>query len=228
MRRSLLAVALLVAAPAVAEDARPTTLTITAEGHVDRAPDLAELSGGVVTQAPTAAAALAANATRMTAVVAAVRRAGVAERDIATSGLTLAPQYRYGDNQPPVLTGYQVTNTVAVRTRALADAGRLVDALVAAGANQISGPAFRVEDADAALDAARTGAVAAARARATLYATAAGLHVARIRSIVEGGGDGFAPRPVMMMSRAKIADATPVEPGEVALTARVTVVFDLD
>ena len=217
MRPLLLAALLLTAAPALAveEAPRPTTLTVAAEGHVDRAPDVADLSGGVVTQAPTAAAALADNAARMTSVVAAVRRAGVAERDIQTSGLSLAPQYRYTNGQSPVLTGYQVTNTVALKVRNLPDAGRLVDALVAAGANQINGPSFRVDDAAGTLDAARTAAVATARARAQLYAAAAGLHVARIRSIVEGGAEPPAPRPMMMMARSKAAAETPIEAGEV-------------
>ena len=157
MRPLLLAAALLSAAPAFAADeaAKPTTLTITAEGHFDRAPDIAELSGGVVSQAATAAAALSANATRMTSVIAAVRRAGIAPRDIATSVLSLQPQYRYTNGEAPVLTGYQVTNTVGLKVRNLPDAGRLVDALVAAGANQISGPSFRVDDAEGTLNAAR-------------------------------------------------------------------------
>lgn len=227
--RLLLPALLLLAAPAFAEDAKPTTLTITAEGHVDRAPDVADLSGGVVTQAPTAAAALAANAARMTSVVAAVRRAGIADRDIQTSGLSLAPQYRYADGQAPVLTGYQVTNTVALRVRNLPDAGRLVDALVAAGANQVNGPNFRVDDAAGTLDAARTAAVATARARAQLYAAAAGLHVARIRSIAEGGGEQPEPRNMIMVTAMRKAAApTPVESGEVSLTASVTVVFELN
>ena len=229
MFRLIAAAALLVATPAAADDAtKPTTLTVSVEGRVDRAPDVADLSGGVVTQAPTAAAALATNAQRMTAVVAAVRRAGVAERDIQTSGLSLSPQYRYGDNQPPVLTGYQVSNTVALHVRALADAGRLVDALVAAGANQINGPTFRVDAADAALDAARANAVATARARADLYARAAGLHIKRIRSISESGGMAEPPRPMMMSMRAKGAESTPIAPGEVTLAVTVTVEFELD
>ncbi len=230
MRTLLLAAALLLAAPALgaADDApHPTTLTVTAEGHVDRAPDVADLSGGVVTQAPTAAAALAANATRMTGVIAAIRRAGIAERDIQTSGLSLQPQYRYTNGEAPVLTGYQVTNTVGFTVRNLADAGRLVDALVAAGANQINGPNFRVDDSAGPLDAARTAAVATARARADLYAAAAGLHVRRIRSIVEGS-ERPEPRPLMMMARAKVADTTPIAPGEMTLAASVTVVFELD
>lgn len=226
---ALLLAALITAAPAAADDgAWPTTLTVTTEGHVERAPDVADLSGGVVTTAPSAAAALAANATRMIAVVAAVRRAGIADRDIQTSGLSLQPQYRYTNGESPVLTGYQVSNTVALKVRALPDAGRLVDALVAAGANQINGPTFRVDAADAALDAARTAAVATARARAELYARAAGMHVARIRSISESGGEAPAPRPMMLAMRAKSADATPIAPGEVSLGVNVTIVFELN
>ncbi len=225
---TLLTAGLLLATPAFAA-AEPTTLTITAEGHVDRAPDVAALSGGVVTQAATAAEALAANAARMTAVVAAVRHAGIADRDIQTSGLNLQAQYRYGQNVPPVLTGYQVSNTVALRIRKLADAGRLVDALVGAGANQISGPAFRVEDAAGTLDAARRNAVASARARADLYAAAAGLHVARIRSIEEGAAANFVAQPMMraMAAPAPMAPTSPVEAGEVSLSATVTIVFEL-
>ncbi len=230
----LILLAALLASPAFADPAldagpRPTTLTITAEGHVDRAPDVADLSGGVVTQAPTAAVALAENSSRMTSVVAAIRRAGVADRDIQTTGLSLQPQYRYGDNQPPVLTGYQVSNTVALKVRRLADAGRLVDALVAAGANQINGPTFRVEDGDAALDAARRAAVATARARADLYAAAAGMHVARIRSIAESGAEPVAPRPMMRaLAMAAPAPPPPVAAGEVSLSVGVTIVFDLN
>ncbi len=227
----LILLAALLASPALADpDAgpKPTTLTITAEGHVDRVPDVADLSGGVVTQAPTAAAALAANAQRMTNVVAAIRRAGVAERDIQTSGLNLQPQYRYGDNAPPVLTGYQVSNTVALRVRALADAGRLVDALVAAGANQINGPAFRVEDSEGTLNAARTAAVVGARKRAELYAAAAGMHLGRIRSITEGGEPAVRPMITVTAMRKMAAPETPVAPGDVTLAATVTIVFELD
>lgn len=225
-----LAAVLLAAAPALADDhpVKPPTLTISAEGHVDRAPDVADLSGGVVTVAPTAAAAMAENATKMTSVIAAVRRAGIAERDIQTSGLSLSPQYRYDNNLPPKLTGYQATNSVNLRVRKLADTGRLLDALVAAGGNQINGPNFRVDAADAALDEARVAAVATARARAELYARAAGLHVKRIASISESGGEG--PRPmVMMMARApKVQDSTPVAPGEVTLAITVNIVFELE
>ncbi len=219
-----------VASAAVAAETVPvagTLLTIVAEGRAARAPDLAEVGGGVVSLAPTAQAAMADNARAMTAVVAALRKAGVAERDIQTRGLSLQPQYRYDQNQPPALTGYQASNNVSIRVRKLADTGRLLDALVAVGANQLSGPDFRVEAADAALDEARAAAVATARARATLYARAAGLAVKRIVSIAESTAIEPGPRPMMMMAKAAAADATPVVPGEMALAVSVTVQFEL-
>jgi uncharacterized protein YggE len=230
IRRLALAAALLAATPAFADDHPPRvpTLSVSAEGHANRAPDVADLSGGVVTAAATAAEAMAANATKMTSVIAAVRKAGITERDIQTSGLGLSPQYRYENNKPPALTGYQATNSVSLRVRKLTDAGRLLDALVAAGANEISGPNFRVDAADAALDEARVAAVATARARADLYAKAAGLHVKRIVSISEGGGEQPIIRPMMMARAMKVADSTPVVPGEVSLGITVNMVFELE
>lgn len=230
--------ACLLAAPALAQVpiATPATvptaatfLTVVAEGEVTRTPDVAELSGGVVTTAPTAAAAMAANARAMTAVVAALRAAGVAERDIQTRGLGLQATYSYEERQQR-LTGYQATNTVALRLRDIAKAGTLLDALVKAGANQISGPSFRLDKPEAALDEARVQAVTTARARATLYAQAAGMTVKRIESISEAGDLGTPdPQPMLMRAaKAEMADAAPpVAPGEVNLGVRLTVRFEL-
>jgi uncharacterized protein YggE len=208
----------------------PTTLTLNVEGRATRTPDIAEVSGGVVTSAPTAAAAMAENAAKMNAVVNAVRKAGIADRDIQTAGLNLAPQYRYDNNQPPVLTGYQATNTVNLRIRKIADTGKLLDALVGVGANQINGPTFRVEDSEAALDEARQAAVKTAQARAELYAKATSLHVRRIVTLSESGGFEPGPRPMMMKAMAMDAGAapTPVAPGEVSLNINLTVVFELE
>ena len=233
IRTALAATALLTAGAALAEPApvssTPTTLTVAAEGRVTRAPDIAEVSGGVVTSAPTAAAAMAENTVRMNAVVAAVKKAGIADRDIQTTGLNLQPQYRYADNQPPVLTGYQVTNTVSLRLRKLVEAGRLLDTLVGVGANQIGGPNFSVDAADEALDEARVAAVKMARTRAQLYAQAAGLRIKRIVSISENGAIEPGPHPMMVMARAVWMEAAPmVAPGEVALGVNVTMVFELE
>jgi uncharacterized protein len=208
-----------------------TTLSVSAEGRVERAPDVADLSAGVVTQAATASEAMRANAQRMSSMVAALKRAGVAERDIQTSGINLNPQYMYRENQPPRLTGYQAVNTVSVRVRDIADMGRTIDALVAQGANQINGPTFRLDKPDQALDLARVEAMRKARQRAELYADAAGLKVKRIMSITEGHSMTPPPYPVPVMraEAAMMKDAsTPVEPGQVEMTVNVSVVFELE
>lgn len=204
-----------------------TRLDIAATGEVTRTPDVATINAGVVTQAGGAAKAMADNASRMTATIAALRKAGVADRDIRTASLRLSPQYRYADNQPPVLTGYQAANQVTVRFRDIAKTGSILDALVAAGANQIDGPNFAVDKPEAALDEARTDAVKRARARAELYAAAAGMRVARVISIAEAGQNAGEPGPQpMFMARAVAADArTEIAPGEKDVTVTLAVRF---
>ncbi len=206
-----------------------TRLDIVAEGEVTRTPDVATIGAGVVTQAATAGAAMAENAGRMAATVAALRKAGVADRDIQTSSISLSPQYRYGENVPPVITGYQASNQVSVRFRDVKKAGALLDTLVAQGANQINGPSFSVDRPEAALDEARASAIAKARARAELYARAAGLSVKRILSISEAGDAALPPRPMpmMAMARSKEMADTSVEAGEQKLSVSVAVTFEL-
>ena len=220
------------AAPAFAQGEPPagTTLDVSAEGRVSRVPDVATIRAGVVAQAPTAAAALADQATRMARVLAALKKAGIAARDLATAQIGLQPQYRYTDGQPPVVTGYQATNSVAVRFREVARAGAILDALVAAGANQIDGPELSVDQPEAALDEARTQAVTRARARADLYARAAGLHVRRIVSISEGAAETGGPRPPVLYARAAVAQQaeTQIAAGERDLLVTVQVRFLLD
>ena len=137
---------------------------------------------------PTATAALAQNATQMASVRAALKRAGIADRDIQTSSINLNPDYRQdpqGNN--PQIVGYRATNQVTVRFRDIAATGKILDALVAQGANQINGPMLTIDKPEAALDEARTKALAIARARAELYARALGKRVGRILSISEAG-----------------------------------------
>jgi uncharacterized protein len=204
-----------------------TRLDINASGEVTRVPDVATLSAGVVTQAGSAAAAMADNARRMAAATAALRKAGIADKDIRTATLSLQPQYRYADNQPPVITGYQASNQLGVTFHDITRAGAILDTLVGQGVNQINGPDFAVEHPEAALDEARTQAIRTAQARAQLYAKAAGLSVKRIVSITESGGEmPQPPRPMMMMARAKSAD-TELEPGDQKLSVNVQVTFEL-
>lgn len=214
-----------------------TLLTLSAEGRSNRTPDLAVFSAGVTSQGKTAGEALSANSADMNKVITALKRAGIADRDIQTSNLSLNPIYQPQRPMPdgtvepaqPKIIGYQVYNTVNVRQRNLAQFGRVLDTLVAAGANQINGPNFQMDDPDAATDEARTQAMKKARARANLYASAAGLKVLRILAISESGG--YVPQPQVMYSRAAMADgmekSTPVAAGEVSLISTVTVLFEL-
>ncbi len=203
-----------------------TLLSISASAEASRTPDIATLSTGVVTQAADANGAMRANSEAMNRLVAAIKAAGIADRDVQTSGINLNPQYRYAENQPPVITGYQASNTVNLRVRDLRRLGAVLDALVASGANQINGPTFEIDDADGVQDEARAAALKKAQARAEVYAASLGMRVRRIVSISEGGG--FQPVRPMMAMRAMAQDsAPPVSPGETTLTANLDVVFEL-
>jgi uncharacterized protein YggE len=205
-----------------------TVLDVSATGRTTRVPDVATIRSGVVTQNATAAVALSENATRMARVLAALKKAGVAPRDIATSNVSLSPQYRYGNNVPPVITGYQATNTVSVRFRDVAKSGAILNALVKEGANQIDGPNLSLDNPDAALDEARIEAVKIARARAETYARAAGMSVARIVSIGEGGENAGSPPPMPQFRAMKaMADSAPTQiaSGETDVTVTLNVRF---
>lgn len=210
-----------------------TLLSISAEGKSTRTPDLAVFNAGVTTQGQTASEALGANSAAMNRVMAALRKAGIAERDIQTSQISLNPVYSQpvmGPNgavsQEPRIIGYQATNTVSVRSRDIGGFGKVLDALVATGANQINGPMFQLSEPEAAMDEARASAMKIARARADLYARAAGLRVVRIVSISEGGG--FSP-PQPVYAKAMMADSapTPIAAGEVEAQVNLTVQFEL-
>lgn len=213
--------------PAHAAHADGTLLSISASAEASRAPDIATLSTGVVTQAADANGALRANSEEMTRLVSAIKAAGIADRDVQTSGINLSPQYRYAENQPPVITGYQANNTVNLRVRDIRRLGAVLDALVASGANQINGPTFEIEDAEGVQDEARAAALKKAQQRAETYAASLGMRVRRIVSISEGGG--FQPPRPMMAMRAVAQDsaAPPVSPGETTLGANLDVVFEL-
>ena len=226
---ALMAVAALPAA--AQQEGRPvlldgTVLDISATGTSTRVPDLAVIQAGVVTQSATAAEAMQQNSAQMARVLAALRKAGVAERDIQTARIGLNPQYRYAENKPPVITGYQASNQVSIRFRDVGKSGTILDALVREGANDISGPNLTIEKPEGALDEARVDAIKTARARAELYAQAAGLKVDRILAISESGSLPASPMPVMMRAQAgMVADKTEVVAGERELNVTVSVRF---
>jgi len=204
-----------------------TRLDISATGEATRVPDVAIISSGVVTQAATATDALGQNSARMERVRAALRRAGVADRDIQTASISLQPQYKYVENQAPILTGYQASNQLSVKYRDIRNSGKILDALVAEGANQINGPNLTIDHPEAALDEARAKAIAVGRARADLYARSLGMRVARVISVSESGGYAVPP-PMPPMIRAQMAEAkTSIDPGEQQLQVSVAMSFEL-
>lgn len=212
--------------PFVATDG--TLLNVSAVGEAKRVPDIATVSTGVVTRAADANAAMRANAEQMAKVVAAIKAAGIADKDVQTSGINLNPTYQYRDNQPPTITGYEAHNTVNVIVRDIGKLGRILDSFAAVGANQINGPAFDVDKKDEALDEARRKAVETAQARAEMYARTLGMKVRRIVSISEGAR--FAPPIPMARMQMKAMDAaaeTSVSPGENVLSVSLDVVFEL-
>jgi uncharacterized protein YggE len=165
----------------------------------------------------------------MQRVIAALKRAGIADRDIQTSSISLNPEYRYPENQSPQLVGYTASNQVTIRFRDVRNSGKVLDALVSEGANQISGPSMTVEHPEEALDEARAKAVAAGRARADLYARALGMRVVRVVSVSESGGSYPVPPPMPYAERAVMADnaATKIVPGEQNLQVNLSMVFEL-
>lgn len=235
LRRSFAATFLamtLVAAtlPAIAQEMKmPRVISITGHGESRVAPDLAVVSAGVTSQAATAAEALQANTGAMTKVLAALKQAGIAERDIQTSNFSVQPRYDYYNNtQPPKLASYDVSNTVTVSLRQIAALGGLLDSLVQAGSNQINGVAFEVANPEAALDEARRLAVADAARKAKLYAGAAGVALGPVMSISEGVR--YEP-PSPMRGKAMMAEASapvPVAAGEQVLSVYVNMVWEIN
>ncbi|UAL09113.1 SIMPL domain-containing protein [Caulobacter segnis] len=221
------------AAPALAQtDAafKATTFNLSAYGETRVAPDMATINLGVQTDAPTAAEALKANGARMNQVMAALKKAGIAERDIQTSNLNLNAQYAYEQNQPPKLTGYQASNQVTITVRDLAKLGASVDATVNAGANTVNGISFGLADPRAAEDAARLEAVKALQAKAALYARATGYKDMRLVNLNEGGGYTPAPPPVPMMafaSKREAADSTSIAGGELKVRIDVNATYEM-
>jgi uncharacterized protein len=188
-------------------------ITVTGNGTVSAVPDRAEFSFGVHTQSATAAAALGANGALMTKVIDAVEKAGVAKADVQTSQVSLAPQTASSGNR---IIGYDADNTVTVTIRDLGSAGAVVDAAVAAGANEVSGPDLTSSDHDALYLQALKKAMADAKAKAEAIASGGGISLGGVTTVVEGGTG----TPVPGVSAG--AAATPISPGTSQVTATVT------
>jgi hypothetical protein len=235
LRKTILpAMAILLAAcsaapQAAAQNETPLrTITVNGEGEVSAAPDMAVISIGVQTEADSAAEALRTNSAAMRATIDKLKELGVEDRDIQTSGLSINPRYDYERNRakPPII-GYTASNTVTVRLRDLDRAGAVIDQAVQSGANNLNGISFTFADPDPLYDAARRDAVADARAKAALLADAAGVELGRLLRIE--GGYVNAPQPMVKMARMEAdASTVPLAAGESAVTANVTLVYEIN
>lgn len=193
-------------------------------------PDLVNVGAGVSTLAPTAVQAMQQNAREMDAVIAKIRALGIAKEDVQTTGINLNAQYDYNQAQRrQVFRGYQASNQVQVTLRKVGDTGKVLDALVAAGATDINGPSFSIEDDTAAKAQARKAAMKRARDQAVEYAQMAGYANVRLLEVSESINHS---RPMPMMRTMALADAaesvpTPVEPGLVGTGVTVSVKYEM-
>ena len=198
---------------------------------VSVAPDIATIGAGVTSEAPTATEALRMNSAEMTKVIARIKALGVADKDIQTTGINLNAQYDYDqDARRQVFRGYQASNRVSVILRKIDDAGKVLDALVAAGATDLNGPSFAIENDEAAKDAARKRAIERAQAKVKAYADLFGYSGAKVLAIAENiEGRGAMPEMAMLRMSADMVAAAPppVQPGMVSTGVSITIKYEL-
>jgi uncharacterized protein YggE len=214
----------LLAAPALAETDFPSAISVTGEAQISAPPDLAQLDAGVASDGKTAREAAEANSAAMSKVLAALKGAGLEDKDYQTSRLSLQPQYAPNRPGPSPIVGYRASNRVSIKLHDVAKVASVIDTLVTAGANDVGNINFTVTQASKLLDDAREKAIADARRKAEIYAKAAGVTLGAPLSISEEG----APAPVFrgkMMAAAPMATSTPIAQGEETLSVTVAVTW---
>lgn len=224
--------ALISAAPAAAAEITISSpgpvVELTVSAETQSRPDIVNLSAGVSTRAMTADEATRTNALKMTRLVGAIRALGVKDADIQTSGFSVAPQWTYNNNAPPTFAGYEVSNTVSFKLRKVEQAGPALDALIKAGANQVGGPSFALDDPTAARAQARRSAYADAAARARDYAAMAGFSGVKLLSVEESYSSGPVPYEKFAgRAAAPVSASTPIEPGQVDTSVTLIVKYEM-
>jgi uncharacterized protein len=212
------------------ESGMPETVSVTGNSRVQLTPDRFSFNVGVQTMAPSVDDAVNQNNARVASVIAALKKAGATDAEIRTSGFAVFPQQNYVQGQPPKVIGYQVSNSVTVTKKEIAQAGRLLQVAINAGVNEASGLMFEVADPARGRDQGLRGAFDDARVKAGLLAQAAGRTLGRAIVITEGA-EPVAPRPMMigraMSAKAEAVSEVPVQSGTSELTYTVSVVFEL-
>ena len=212
---------LVVSAPLTAQQgdniAPIPAISVASRGEVKVSPDRAAIQISVQTKAETAAAAATENARKQQAVIDALKALGLGDKDITTSGYNVYPEQRYEPNREPVITGYNVTNTLSVELKNVAMVGRVIDASLSKGANMINSLQFYSSNADAARREAMAIAVKKARLDAEAAAKAAGGSLGELLEITIGGV--YAPQPKYVAMAGRVAggvaqDSTPIQVGD--------------
>jgi len=206
-------------------------IIVSGVGEVSAIPDQAQVSAGVVSQAPTADAALDANSDAMEQVFETLENAGIEESNIRTSNFSVSPQYEaFRDNNvnPRRIIGYQVSNQLTIVVEDIDELGTTLDALVRSGANQLNGISFSISDPKPLEQEARRAAVQDALAKARTLADAAGVTLGPILSILEGGGASPPPLPMISFREAALDSSVPVAPGESTIAVGVSITYSIE
>lgn len=231
----LLAAALFIPSLAAAQQLHPphhNRILVVGEGEASVAPDMAIVSLAVMREAETARQALDQNNEAISAVIAALKEAGIEGRDLQTSGLQINPRYVYpqdNSGEAPRIQGYQVSNTLTVRVRDIEKLGAIIDESVTLGVNQGGSISFTNDDSSATVTEARKRAVKDAMGRAKTLAEAAGVGLGPVLEISE---QSMTPPPMplsakMVRMEAASADAVPLEAGENVYRVQVSVTFGI-
>ena len=218
------AAAALLATPALAQSDFPPAISVTGEATISAPPDLAHIDAGVASDGKTAREASEANNAAMAKVLAALKGAGMDEKDFQTSRLSLQPQYAPNRTGASPIVGYRASNRVAIRLRDVTKVAGVIDTLVGAGANDIGGVSFSVSQTSRLLDDIREQAIADARRKAKIYAKAAGVTLGGPLSISEAGAAAIGA-PATLARNSGIAAPTPIAQGEETLSLSVNVTW---
>ena len=227
---SLLAVAPATIAAEIEIQSEGPVVELSVYESVTTDPDIATISAGVSTEAPTAVEAMRQNAVEMRRVIDRIKALGVDEKDIQTTGINLNARYDYNrETRNNVFRGYQVSNRVSVKLREIDEVGQALDALVSAGATDLNGLSFSIEDDDAAKDEARKRAVERATARANAYARMLGYSAMRVLEVNETirASGGIAPQTRTLAVAESAADSAPVQPGQVSTGVNITIKYEM-
>jgi uncharacterized protein YggE len=214
-------------ATAATDKAQPRTISVNGTGQAVLTPDIAYITIGVQSEAPSAKEAVAKNNAQAQAVINALLGIGVAETDIRTTNFSIYPNQRYDRDGNPLEITYVVNNSVYVTIRELEQIGDILDQVVQAGANQINNIQFDVADKTAALAAARDAAVAQAREQAEALAKAAGVSIDQVQSIAFYNAAPVTAKADTRLMMAEAASAVPIQSGQMTLTVNVQMGFTI-